>query len=197
MPLLGLDVVFKNRPDGFAAVRQGLGSNQFNAYSRAIEISSQPRSTAGEFCGWHRGIIFEGGCLDNMKDPTTGGPVGAVGIDFTPLGVAQNSEPWTAYRMIAAISLSEYMSITWDFDRSTRTWLDSWNSTMWLFGIGAYPTSQGRIGWNYYDNCLVLPIQHTYASASPGAASALPATPSGYKLEKINGDFVKIPYYPM
>lgn len=195
MPLIGLDVVYKNRPDGFAAVRQGLGANQYNTYSRAIEISSQPRSTATEFCGWHRGIIFEGGCLDNMKDPTSGGPVGAVGIDFTPLGVAASTEPWTAYRMIAAISLSEYMSITWDFDRQTRTWLDSGNTTMWLFGIGGYPTTQGKVGWNYSGDFMDYPNIGTSSSAPAGAAGALPATVSGYKHEKLNGVMVRIPYY--
>lgn len=64
--VIGVDVVFKNRPDALltGAVRGGLGSNRYNLNSYAYWITSQPRSTAGEYCGWTRGIMFDTNSLD-------------------------------------------------------------------------------------------------------------------------------------
>lgn len=46
----------------------GLGDNKYNAGSMAIYIQSQRRSSAGEKCGWSRGIVFEQYSLDDDFD---------------------------------------------------------------------------------------------------------------------------------
>jgi hypothetical protein len=101
-PLLGVDVVFKNRPDGVAAPKMGLGANSYNKFSRAIQISSQPRSTSlGEYSGWTAGITFTPDSLDRSSSGL------AVGIDMS----AVNSG-----RLAAAIRMPADGKLTWDGD---------------------------------------------------------------------------------
>lgn len=65
---IGLDSVFKDRGDGQTTVN-GVGSDRYNYYSSAHWITSQPRSSTGEKCGWTRGISFLGECLDAQTPP--------------------------------------------------------------------------------------------------------------------------------
>jgi hypothetical protein len=63
--LRGLHVVFKNRMDlSVDHPVPVVGANRFNEQSEAIMISSQPRSTAGEYSGWQAGIKFDRNSLD-------------------------------------------------------------------------------------------------------------------------------------
>lgn len=66
---LSLDLVFKNRSDGstLAGDTVGLANNWYNVNSWAMQITAQPRSTAGEYCGWNRGIIFRDQSLDTAE----------------------------------------------------------------------------------------------------------------------------------
>lgn len=59
----GIDVVFKDRPDGAAATTSALGSNLFNAKAVAVAITSQTPSATAEYCGWTKGISFEAGSI--------------------------------------------------------------------------------------------------------------------------------------
>lgn len=169
LALLGCDIVFKNRPDTlyFDSVRQGLGSNQYNSNSRAIQITSQPSSTAGERCGWHKGIVFYENSFAwamETQGALSGTVTPAIALDFTnmgnPLVDPGANNPWTAYKISSALALSEFMSITWDKLQDTRTYLDSFNKMMWLFSTGGsaspsvYPT--GQLGWDYDTNKLVV-----------------------------------------
>ena len=63
--LRGLHIVLKNRMD-LSEDRPVpvVGANRFNDQSEAIMISSQPRSSAGEFSGWQAGIKFDRHSLD-------------------------------------------------------------------------------------------------------------------------------------
>lgn len=54
----GMNPIFKNRYDGDPTVDAGVSNNCYNYFSAAMAIQSQDRSTAGEFCGWARGIQF-------------------------------------------------------------------------------------------------------------------------------------------
>lgn len=65
--LAGVNVVFKTRPDSLVggAVRAGLGSNNYNLNSYGVWITAQARSTAGEYCGWSRGVMFDANSLDS------------------------------------------------------------------------------------------------------------------------------------
>jgi hypothetical protein len=74
----GIDVVFKDRPDGTPAV--SLGDNRYNEHSAAVYISSQPRSASGEYAGWNAGIKFDASSLDR----TASVPYAAA-IDLTQL----------------------------------------------------------------------------------------------------------------
>lgn len=225
--LVGLDVVFKNRPDGYntngpiaatamvagityvikvpgttvwtnfgaannlagtvfvatgpgtgtgtceGAVRQGLGANHYNVNSRAVQITAMAPSGVGEYAGWHKGITFE---VNSISQALIGGVIvpGLV-IDMTnmgnPVNVAAYNNPWVAYRHSAALALSEYMSITWDKLQFTRTFLDSFNTIMWLFAIGGNSTTPTDVtkcvGFDYTNNYLVMPT--LTIGGAPGA----------------------------
>lgn len=63
-PKIGVESVFINRQDLGAAVLAGLGANLYNYNSKCFSVSSIPRSSAGEFCGWYTGLQFGPGSLD-------------------------------------------------------------------------------------------------------------------------------------
>lgn len=85
---VGLDAVFKDRGDGATTVN-GLGSDRYNYYSSAHWITSQPRSSTGERCGWTRGISFLGECLDSQVPPAWNAAViYATGMVVTSGGLA-------------------------------------------------------------------------------------------------------------
>jgi hypothetical protein len=81
----GADLVFKNRRDKVGSVVQ-VGENRYNENSRALNISSQPRSTAGEHCGWQTGVYFGKDSLDR----TASKPYTSL-MDFTEI---TDTEPW-------------------------------------------------------------------------------------------------------
>ena len=63
--LRGIDVVFKDRGDAnLSAPVPVVGANGYNERSAAIYVSSQPRSSAGEYSGWQSGIKFDRHSLD-------------------------------------------------------------------------------------------------------------------------------------
>ena len=63
--LRGLDVVFKDRMDvDLGNPVPVVGQNRFNENSSAVYVSSQPRSSAGEYSGWQAGIRFSRNSLD-------------------------------------------------------------------------------------------------------------------------------------
>jgi hypothetical protein len=103
-------LVFKDRGDGVATVTEGLGANEYNLGAMALFLSSQTRSTAGEFCGWRRGIYFDTDAID--ADVNGGG----IGIDFAKVHYYGGTDPLTAFRMTAAIRLRDYQSILWNGD---------------------------------------------------------------------------------
>lgn len=69
-PLIGVNSVFKNRPDTRVNSTPflGKGGNKYNVASWAYWISSQQRSSAGEFCGWSIGLKFDAHSLDRTVD---------------------------------------------------------------------------------------------------------------------------------
>ena len=81
----GADLVFKNRRDGAGSVGR-VGENRYNENSRALNISSQPRSSTGEYCGWQTGVYFDKDSLDR----TASKPYTAL-VDFTAI---THKEPW-------------------------------------------------------------------------------------------------------
>lgn len=63
--LRGLHIVLKNRMDlSEDHPVPVVGANRYNDQSEAIMISSQPRSSAGEYSGWQAGIKFDRHSLD-------------------------------------------------------------------------------------------------------------------------------------
>lgn len=80
--VFGLRSSFANRfVDGVAV--PDIGADLHNHHSIAIQIDSQRRSSAGEKCGWSRGIRFEDYSLDEDDLLDYG-----VAIDFTGLGLS-------------------------------------------------------------------------------------------------------------
>lgn len=65
----GMISVWKDRPDGQAAVTNGLGANKYNWTAMCYLLDSAPRSSSGEFCGWNIGIMFLDGWCD-QDNPT-------------------------------------------------------------------------------------------------------------------------------
>jgi hypothetical protein len=160
----GVNVVFKDRGDGVATVIEGLGANEYNVGAMAMFFSSQTRSTAGEFCGWRRGLHFDEFAID--ADVNGAG----IGIDFAKVHYYGGTDPLTAYRMTAAIRLRDYQSILWNGDPTLpndptepatpiRTYLNSsigrWvltNTGVEEFGIDV---STGNI---YRQGILITPV---------------------------------------
>lgn len=106
----GCDIVFKDRGDGVATVTQGLGANEYNLGAFGLVFDSQARSTAGERCGWRRGIYFTPDSLDADANGA------AIGIDFAYVHFYGTTNPLTAYRMTAAIRMNAYQTILWNGD---------------------------------------------------------------------------------
>lgn len=107
---VGLNVVFKDRADGQAAILGTLGTNGYNWNSKAIWITSQTRSTVTEYCGWRFGIHFDIDALDRDASGT------AIGIDFASVRYLGVPDPLLAYRMTAAIRFRDFQSILWNGD---------------------------------------------------------------------------------
>lgn len=119
--VIGVDVVFKNRPDSLltGAVRGGLGSNRYNLNSYAYWITSQPRSTAGEYCGWTRGIMFDTNSLDRDINGK------AVAIDMANVNTARAD----LLKFPDGTYLNSGGSLTW-------TSVPSFGAGFSLFGVG-------------------------------------------------------------
>lgn len=81
--VIGNNAVFKNRADGVTSVLGGLGSNAYNRNSYAYWLTSQNRSSAGEYCGWSRGIMFDSTALDSSVDGK------AIGIDMSAVSLTK------------------------------------------------------------------------------------------------------------
>lgn len=159
---IGCDIVFKDRYDGVPAITGALSTNLYNFKSKAINISSQQRSTTGEYCGWKYGIKFDEYSLDR----DAAGP--AYGIDFSNLHYYGGSDPTTAYRMSAAIRLRGLQSILWNSDANSetdpanpiRTYMDEFND-----GWKITNSNQLRFAVNVVSGAIKL----------QGAATASPA----------------------
>lgn len=202
------DFVFKNRPDvnngpGLNTKYGAVGGNYHNANSRAFQISAQPRSALGEYCGWGRGILFQTDWHDMYYDILEGGFKRATGIDFRHMRDPEVgiSDPHTAYDgafkkgMGAAIALKEYQQISFDGFQFLRMYCDSINNTMWFLSKGTDPANTGCVGYDYSNSYLRLLVATGGTVGAAGAAAALPALPLGYMRIKLNGTVVKIPYY--
>lgn len=99
---IGARVRFENRVSDSSSVV--VGANLYNENSIGFLITSQARSTNGEFCGFARGIVFD----ENSLDKTT--TRDAVGIDFADI-------PAAALAFIdSAIRLRANMGIEWNGD---------------------------------------------------------------------------------
>ena len=85
--MVGVDSVFKNRPDNASEVIRGnAGNNRFNVGSAAFQISTgnnKDRPASGAFTGWHTGILFTSNSLDESVEGK------AVGIDMSAVKSAR------------------------------------------------------------------------------------------------------------
>lgn len=188
-PLVGSDVVFKNRKDGATEVLHGsIGSNAFNRYSKGINISSQGRPISGAFTGWNIGIYFASDSLDESLDGK------AVGIDMSVVPSA---------RMRAAfMPPKDVASMAWLVNGGGGI-MDGfqYNGPARQLEVvrniaGASPevrlkfdlTSAGPTG-------TILASAGIVASATAGAGGAPPATVAAYLPLNIAGVTYKIPLY--
>ena len=127
----GLDVVFKNRPDTYRykGVRAGLAENTYNQYANAVVISSQARSTEGEYCGWTAAIRLGPHCLDRSRSQ----PFAAI-IDYRSCGrTADNKVPYRYVWKEGGVEYGEgfdpqalkhriWSHINTDFPRLVKEW---------------------------------------------------------------------------
>lgn len=67
---VGFRASFWTRPEQPVdkAPLMGKGQNKYNRNSVAYDVWAKPRSPAGEYCGWSRGIYFRGWSLDRTVD---------------------------------------------------------------------------------------------------------------------------------
>lgn len=100
----GVTALFSNRAAVDGLPVEGLGANKYNLNSTAYRVESQPRSTAGENCGWNKGLVFAAGSLDEIA----GSGAKAVGIDFSLLDASDTS------RVGALVQLRHGLGIEWN-----------------------------------------------------------------------------------
>lgn len=106
--LWGLNLVFKDRGDGDLTPAGGLSANRYNLNSVAIQIDSQQRGTAGEFCGWSQGIVFSEWSMDAALPGVRG-----YCLDTYALHYDGGVNPDTAFRVDAVIRMRSLQSILW------------------------------------------------------------------------------------
>lgn len=174
---VGIRSVFKNRPVDFASVPGGLGTNKYNQNAWAYAVESQSRSSAGEFCGWSRGIVFAAGSLDEAASTK------ATGIDFSELSAVDLTRIDSLIRLKHGASIewngdsAAYSSVKTQFDRVTSQWklLSGGNP------VFAVDTATGRLRFGTATSNVAL------LQASAGAVSGqyLPIEINGqtYKIE--------------
>lgn len=187
--VVGTDVVFKNRKDGAAEVLHGsAGTNAFNRYSKAIQISTTSRPTSGAYTGWNTGIYFSANSLDESLDGK------AVGIDMSVVPSARVKAAFMPPKDVA--------SMAWLVNGGGGI-LDGiqYNGASRLLEFvrnvaGASPevrvkidlTSAGPTG-------TVLASTGTTTTATAGTAGAPPTQVAGYLPLNLGGVTYKIPVY--
>ncbi len=97
--LVGVDIVFKNRSDADTELEHGgAGDNKYNDNSRAIQISSQDPTSAGEYCGWQTAIYLS----DKLDQSTTKAYTSVIDLSAATTDV-QGGYPWVFIWRIAAV----------------------------------------------------------------------------------------------
>lgn len=107
--LLGSELTVRNRENSNSSEKSGLllnlenridpadpvilGANRYNINSAALRVVAQAPSSAGEYLGWERGIVFEAGSLSRSLVDL------AVGIDFAGLTSADVANIEAAVRL--------------------------------------------------------------------------------------------------
>jgi hypothetical protein len=174
---VGHRVSFKNRADGATATVSGLGANKYNQASVGYLLDAQQRSSAGEFSGWARGIVFEADSLDEAAG------VKAVGIDFADLLTA------SAGRVNALIRLKYDHAIEWNGDSSTYDSVKSaYNRAAGAWGFTFNGNS--RFGFkadngmlSFGDTGATTPLLTATAGATSGKFMPLEVAGVMYKVE--------------
>ena len=189
-PKIGVDTVFKNRPDGAADVLFGsAGENRFNQNSEAIRISTgfnSPRPASGAFTGWSWGIRFMPNSLDQSVDRK------AIGIDISEV---------LHTRMLAAIKLSDNQFIIMGspsagMSDGFRYRFDEKRRIEFVRDVAGEQVVRSHIDMSLQGPTGTIMATHGLASgASAGAASALPATPEKYVAITLDGVSYRIPAY--
>lgn len=169
--------VFRNRPQDTSNTVSGLGANKYNQASMAYAVLSQTRSSAGEFCGWSRGLVFGADSLDEAAG------VKAIGIDFSDLVTANMS------RVDSLVRLKYDGAVEWNGDSVTYDSLKStFNRTAGLWGFTWKGNS--RFGFRADNGTLIFadtgattPLLVTAAGAASGQFLPVEVNGTIYKIE--------------
>lgn len=176
----GFESRFSNRPEGSPTVTGGLGANKYNQKSSAYAVLSAARSSAGEFCGWTRGVNFTAGSLDE----TAGAK--AVGIDFSEIGSAEVTriDSWIRLRPEAGIEWNgdsvAYDKLNSTFYRATSKFEFSWKGNS-RFGFKA---DNGTL--LFADTAATVPLLVMSAGTTSGKFLPIEVNGTVYKIELKN-----------
>lgn len=172
---IGHMAYFRNRADNVSSVSGGIGANKYNQKSSAYYVIAQQRSSAGEFCGWNRGLAFGPGSLDET------GVKKAIGIDFADIPDAEVA------RIKALVQLRANLGVEWN-GASADSLNSSYNSTTSMWGFTW--KGQSRFGFRVDNGTLIFADTNAVAPllvAAAGAASGkyLPIEVNGtpYKIQ--------------
>ena len=173
--LIGCYVVFQGQARLQATtVPNGIGANKYNNNSRAIQIASQGRSSAGEFCGWSSGIFFDVGSMDNVV-----GSVPAVLFDASRVPSSRAAVGiWVANDVVNRYS--DTLNVGQVFRSGVGNMVWTGGGTDW-FGINM---TTGQLTWST-----------TTAGTATAGAVAIPALCAGFIDCIINGVEFKIPLF--
>lgn len=159
-PISGYRAIFSNRPTDGSAVQNGISTNRYNYNSVAYEISAQPRSSAGEYCGFVRGVVFRTLAMDRDLDRL------AIGVDFAEVTDAEVTARWSdAFRLRTGMTMewngntAVYTTKRSDYVTGTDRWrltsggterfgVNMATASIWLNATETYFTNKVRYSAN-------------------------------------------------
>lgn len=188
---IGVDVVFKNRPDGESDVLFGsAGENRFNQNSTALRISNgfnSVRPASGAFNGWAFGVRFTSNSLDESIDgKAVGFDISDVNPSILRAAMRMSSGQWVVlgsasgdrdigFRHVQTDGPSRIeFSRDTNTDPVTRCWIDL--------------SLQGPQG-------TILANQGLSNVAYAGSAAALPGQPVTYLNIRLDGVIYRVPAF--
>ena len=187
---IGVDSVFKNRPDGAPDVLYGsAGENRFNQASTALRISNgfnSSRPPSGAFNGWAYGIRFTSNSLDESVDGK------AIGFDISAVNP-------TILRAALKLSTGQWIVLgntSSGRDDGIRHALSPGRRIEFARDTNTAPVVRSWVDLSLEGPSGTILAYHGQSNAAyAGTVGAMPAQPATYLAVRIEGVVYRIPAF--